>query len=165
MQILICPGMHSAQLTEAFVSKVNLPLEKCSIFPSDRQPVYSSQHILEFFQPEKSVLILAFSAGVVGAIAAARIWQRQGIRIARLIAIDGWGVPLFGDFPIHRMSHDRFTHWSSLMLGGNATHFYATPAVDHLTLWHSPDLVRGVTEPCDRRLTAADFISELVLQN
>ncbi|MGG6264457.1 hypothetical protein ACQ4M3_16670 [Leptolyngbya sp. AN03gr2] len=163
MQILICPGMHPAELTEAFVSKVPLSVERCSIFPSDRQPVYSSQHILEFFQPSNSVLIVAFSAGVVGAIAAARIWHRQGIRIARLIAIDGWGVPLFGDFPIHRMSHDRFTHWSSLMLGGNATHFYADPAVEHLTLWHSPDAVRGVIESSNREMTAADFISELVL--
>lgn len=162
MQILICPGMHPAEFTEAFISKVGLSRERCAIFPSDRQPVYSSQHILEFFQPDKSVLILAFSAGVVGAIAVARIWQRQGICIDRLIAIDGWGVPLLGNFPIHRVSHDRFTHWSSLMLGGNATHFYADPAVEHLTLWHSPDSVQGVIESSNRRMSAAAFISELI---
>lgn len=162
MKILICPGMHSADLTKAFIAQVNLSENQCAVFPSDRQPVYSPQHILEFFQPDKSVLIVAFSAGVVGAIAAARIWQRQGIRIDRLIAIDGWGVPLFGEFPIHRVSHDRFTHWSSLMLGGNATHFYADPAVDHLTLWHSPESVQGVIEASNRVVTAAVFIAELV---
>lgn len=162
MQIFICPGIHPPELTQEFISKVRLPLERCSVFPSDRHPVYSPQHILEFFEPDDAIVIIAFSAGVVGAISAARIWQRRGIRIARLIAIDGWGVPLFGEFPIHRVSHNRFTHWSSLILGGNATHFYADPAVEHLTIWHSPESVRGIVESSNRTMTAADFISEVV---
>lgn len=154
--------MHPPASTEGFIAGVQLPLELLSVFPSDRQPVYSPQHILNFFAPSDSVLIIAFSAGVVGAIAAARIWHRQGIQIAALIAIDGWGVPLFGDFPIHRVSHDRFTHWSSIVLGGNATHFYAEPPVEHLAIWQSPESVQGVVEPSNRVVTAATFISELV---
>ncbi len=164
MQILICPGIHSPALTEKFIAAVALPLNKISVFPSDRQPVYSPQHILEFFSPRDSVVIIAFSAGVVGAIAAARIWHRQGSPILALIAIDGWGVPLFGDFPIHRVSHDRFTHWSSKLLGGSTTSFYADPAVDHLRLWHSPQTVQGLAEPSDQTGTVATFISEIVQQ-
>lgn len=168
MKILICPGMHPPVLTESFVSELSLEiLENCRIFPSDRLPVYSPQHLLDFFSPSEAVLIIAFSAGVVGAIAAARIWHRQGIRIAAFIAIDGWGVPLSGEFPIHRVSHDQFTHWSSLMMGGNATHFYADPSVDHLTLWHSPTEVRGVVvegivKPSNAVTTAAIFITEII---
>lgn len=162
MKILICPGMHPSALTQEFIAGLQRPPEQFLVFPSDRQPVYSPQHILNFFTPSDSVLVIAFSAGVVGAIAAARIWQRQGIRIAALIAIDGWGVPLAGAFPIHRISHDRFTHWSSLMMGGNATHFYADPAVDHLTLWQSPEAVLGIVEPSNRSVSAATFIGELL---
>lgn len=160
MEVLICPGMHSSALTDAFLS--NLALRDCQVFPSDRLPVYSPQQLLDFFSPRDAVLIIAFSAGVVGAIAAARIWHRQGVRIAALIAIDGWGVPLSGEFPIHRVSHDRFTHWSSLMMGGNATHFYADPSVDHLMLWYSPTTVRGIVEPSNAVVTAATFITELI---
>ncbi|MBD1844492.1 hypothetical protein H6F89_14030 [Cyanobacteria bacterium FACHB-63] len=165
MEILICPGMHLPALTDAFLSQ--LSLGNCQVFPSDRFPVYSPQHLLDFFSPQDATLIIAFSAGVVGAIAAARVWQRQGIRIAALIAIDGWGVPLFGEFPIHRVSHDQFTHWSSLMMGGNATHFYADPPVEHLTLWQAPTIVKGVVvkgivKPSNAVVTAATFISEIV---
>ncbi|MBD2082271.1 hypothetical protein [Leptolyngbya sp. FACHB-17] len=159
MEILICPGMHPPALTDAFLSK--LSLGNCQVFPPDR-PVYSPRHLLDFFSPQDAVLIIAFSAGVVGAIAAARIWQRQGIRIAALIAIDGWGVPLFGEFPIHRVSHDYFTHWSSLMMGGNATHFYADPPVEHLILWQSPTTVKGIVKPSNAVVTAATFISEII---
>lgn len=164
MQILICPGMHSPALTERFITALQLPLDRVSVFPSDRQPVYSPQQILEFFSPSDSVLIIGFSAGVVGAIAAARIWQRQGIRVSAFIAIDGWGVPLFGEFPIHRVSHDRFTHWSSALLGGGVTSFYADPPVEHLSLWHSPQVALGFVEPSNQASTAAIFITDLVLR-
>lgn len=84
------------------------------------------------------VLFIGFSAGVVGAIGAAWSWQFLGGRVKAFIALDGWGVPLWGDFPIHRLSHDRFTHWSSAMLGSGADNFYAEPPVEHLDLWRSP---------------------------
>ncbi|HTL90004.1 MAG TPA: hypothetical protein VL134_11430 [Leptolyngbya sp.] len=154
--------MHSPALTEKFVAALHLPRETVAIFPSDRQPVYSPHHILEFFSPHHSVLILAFSAGVVGAIAAARIWQRQGISISAFIAIDGWGVPLFGKFPIHRISHDRFTHWSSTLLENSTPSFYADPPVEHLSLWHSPQLAQGMIQPSNQPGTAATFITDLI---
>ena len=54
-----------------------------------------------------------------------------------LIAFDGWGVPLVGNFPIYRISHDQFTHWSSELLGKGDKSFYADPPVEHLDLWRS----------------------------
>ncbi|MGB3188280.1 MAG: hypothetical protein WBB43_02490, partial [Limnoraphis sp.] len=63
--------------------------------------------------------------------------------VKALIALDGWGVPLGGNFPIYRISHDRFTHWSSALLGGGVESFYADPPVEHLDLWSSPQTARG----------------------
>ncbi|NJK53546.1 MAG: hypothetical protein HC936_13370 [Leptolyngbyaceae cyanobacterium SU_3_3] len=57
--------------------------------------------------------------------------------------MDGWGVPLGGDFPIYRVSHDRFTHWSSAWWVAGLDSFYADPAVAHLDLWRSPQTVQG----------------------
>lgn len=162
MQIFVCPGIHSPTLTTQFVTALGLSQQEVLIFPSD-QPVYSPQHVLDFFKPQAPVVIIAFSAGVVGAIAATRTWYDRNIPISALIAIDGWGVPLFGDFPIYRVSHDQFTHWSSKLLGGGES-FYADPAVDHLTMWHSPHLVRGYVDFSNRTpnrvTTAATFILE-----
>ena len=51
-------------------------------------------------------MFIAFSAGVVAAVTAAMQWQGEGGKIKGLIAFDGWGVPLLGDFPVYRVSHD-----------------------------------------------------------
>jgi hypothetical protein len=160
MPIFVCPGIHSPSLTEHFVIELGLSQTEVLIFPSN-QPVYSPQHVLNFFQPKEPVVMIAFSAGVVGAIAATRTWYRQGHTIAAFIAIDGWGVPLFGNFPIYRLSHDRFTHWSSNLLGGGES-FYADPPVDHLTIWKSPRSAWGYVEPSHRITTAAAFILEIM---
>jgi hypothetical protein len=115
-----------------------------------------------------SLVFIGFSAGVVGAIAAAQLWQSQGNRVKALIALDGWGVPLYGSFPIHRLSHDQFTHWSSAWLGAGEDGFYADPPVDHLTLWRSPQQVRGWQTPQDKtsqspvQTTAAQFLVQLL---
>ncbi|BAC88110.1 hypothetical protein [Gloeobacter violaceus] len=92
-----------------------------------------------------SVVVIAFSAGVVGAAAAL---QRSylvgaGITIEALIALDGWLVPLFHAFPIYRLSHDAFTHRTSLPFGMGRTNFFADPAVAHLDLWTAPNRVVG----------------------
>jgi hypothetical protein len=161
MKIVICPGMHSPELTGRFVEALGLSLEDLWIVPSDRIPVYSPQHILNFLHSASSpLLFIAFSAGVVGSIGAARLLHRQGKTVKALIAIDGWGVPLFGDFPIHRVSHDYFTHWSSALLGRGSDSFYADPPTDHLTLWCSPQTVQGFTGsvPC----SAAHFLTEQI---
>lgn len=162
MSIIICPGMHSIDLTQSFLK--NLQLRSSSdlaeisnqnllIFPVQRYPAYSGFHIVQFLQEtlrqdslaaeSREFVFLSFSAGVAGAIGAAWAWQQLGGKVKALIALDGWGVPLYGDFPIHRVSHDHFTHWSSALLGAGADSFYADPAIDHLDLWRSPQTVQG----------------------
>ncbi|MCY7323349.1 MAG: hypothetical protein LH660_16470, partial [Phormidesmis sp. CAN_BIN36] len=134
-------------------------------------PAYSPLHVLEFLSATEAttpLVFIAFSAGVVAAIGAARLWQKQGGTVRALIALDGWGVPLAGDFAIHRVSRDRFTSWSSALLGGgDSDSFYADPAVDHLTLWRSPQTVQGYEMTANRQphqiyTTAASFITALL---
>ncbi|MBD2072237.1 hypothetical protein H6F93_32725 [Leptolyngbya sp. FACHB-671] len=170
------------------------------IFPSDRYPPYSAFHILETLyawigkpcknseQPDQnlstnllpssshaSLVFLSFSAGVVGAIGAARTWQRSGGQVKAFIAVDGWGVPLRGEFPLYRLSHDFFTHWSSAPLGAAAESFYADPPVPHLELWRSPQTVWGYQLKGEERspslfpnsprrapITAAAFLIDLL---
>nr|WP_263012209.1 hypothetical protein [Laspinema sp. D2d] len=113
--------------------------------------------------PEPLIWI-GFSAGVVGAIGAA--WGLHSLQcpVKAFIAIDGWGVPLFAPFPIHRVSHDYFTHWSSALLGRGCESFYADPPVDHLALWNSPESAIGRCIPPDgsisspHRTTAVEFV-------
>ncbi len=170
MTIVICPGIHRSQLTQRFVADLQLS-RKPLIFPAEKAPTYSPLHILKFLSDAdliEPLLLVAFSAGVVGAIGAARLWQNQGGSIKALIALDGWGVPLAGNFPIHRVSHDRFTAWSSALLDStHADSFYADPAVDHLTLWRSPQTVQGHWIPAHKdsrstSTTAASFITALL---
>jgi len=119
------------------------------IFPARGVSALSGFDILEFLQAHlgqkkaSPLIFIAFSAGVVGAIAAAWGWQLGGGQVRAFIAIDGWGVPLFGDFSIHRISHDYFTHWSSTGLQGGQDNFYADPPVEHLDLWRKPQTVKG----------------------
>jgi hypothetical protein len=179
MPIVLCPGVHSPTLTQAFQQTLRQSLAEMAIdkqrqeilvFPTDRYPAYSAIDLVQFLQRELNhqapILFIAFSAGVVGAIAAAWQWQQSGGRVLALIALDGWGVPLHGSFPIHRISHDYFTHWSSAWLGAGEDSFYADPAINHLDLWRSTQTVRGwwvtSTSPNSRRYTTqATFLSEL----
>ncbi len=182
--IILCPGIHEPALTQSFISgwldsstdnlsyhnKLNIV-----VFPGQGLLALSSLHILQFLrdrfkdQLESPIVFISFSAGVVGAIAAACQWQLLGGQIKAFIAIDGWGVPLWGNFPIHRLSHDYFTHWSSALLGSGQNNFYAQPAVDHLSLWRSPQTVTGWCidssvdiPPLQVRLSAAEFLHLLV---
>lgn len=153
MTILICPGVHPPELTQCFLNGLGRQPGQDLVFPADRYPAYSAYHIWRFLQEHlqkqrsqqaaKDILLIGFSAGVVGAIGAAPLWQGLGGTIKALIALDGWGVPLIGNFPIYRISHDPFTHWSSNCLGGNKEGFYADPPVAHLELWRSPQRTRG----------------------
>lgn len=184
MNIIICPGIHEPALTEKFISgwlysdiegaigqnSVNL-----LVFPGEGLSALSSLHILQFLHDRLGdklglpVIFISFSAGVVGAIAAAIQWQLLGGHVKAFIAIDGWGVPLVGNFPIHRMSHDYFTHWSSALLGSGQNNFYAQPPVEHLSMWRSPQTVQGwcidsssEASPTQIRLTAAKFLQMLL---
>jgi hypothetical protein len=153
MNIILCPGIHEPDLTQSFISAWRsqssyLPVNILT-FSSNNYLTLSPFHIFQFLHEhlknklESQVIFVSFSAGVVGAILAAHMWQRFGGRVQAFIAMDGWGVPLWGNFPIHRMSHDYFTHWSSSLLGGGQANFYADPSVDHLAMWRSPNMVQG----------------------
>ncbi|MEH2137207.1 hypothetical protein [Nostoc sp.] len=150
MSIIICPGIHESDLTESF--KVGLldmiadgaiayNTANILVYPGKGVLVLSAFHILQFLRDcltdslKSPIIFISFSAGVVGAIGAAHLWQLLGGSVKAFIAIDGWGVPVQGNFPIHRMSHDYFTHWSSSLLGSGQNNFYAQPAVDHLFMW------------------------------
>jgi hypothetical protein len=191
MSIIICPGIHEPALTENFISGAleifSESKEKSVnilIVPTKDFSAFSGFHILQVLgvdveqlvtrhrlhhQLKSSVVFISFSAGVVGAIAAAHSWQMLGGDVKAFIAIDGWGVPLWGSFPIHRMSHDYFTHWSSKMLGSGQNNFYADPPVEHLSMWRSPQTIQGrwadssnEVSPPTSRLTSAEFLQILL---
>ncbi|BAY09788.1 hypothetical protein [Calothrix sp. NIES-2098] len=184
MSIIICPGIHEPELTESFISGcLNLNSDSSTTKEAVNILVYPEQgvlnlspfHILYFLhnclgnELESPAIFISFSAGVVGAMLAANSWRFLGGNVKAFIAIDGWGVPLWGDFPIHRMSHDYFTHWSSSLLGSGKNNFYAEPAVDHLSMWRSPQTVRGCwVDPSEEfysksdRLSASEFLHLLL---
>lgn len=181
-QIIICPGIHKPEFTQEFWQALqrcatgNLShklTENLLILPHRDYHSYSAIHIwadlLHHQDSTKTpIILIAFSAGVVGAIGAAWGWQVLGGEVKALIALDGWGVPLYGNFPIHRLSHDEFTHWSSALVGKGEESFYGDPAVDHLNLWRKADTCqgwrvnRGGMEEKRDRITAAQFILELL---
>lgn len=182
--VIICPGIHHPQLTQDFLEGLqrgansNLSTrwtEQLLIFPAQDYPAYSAAHLLEFLRSHTDLLkaqivFISFSAGVAGAIAAAWGWQLLGGKVKAFIALDGWGVPLYGNFPIYRLSHDYFTHWSSALLGVGEDSFYADPSVEHLDLWQLPDICQGwwihssgVGNLEQRTFTtAADFVTQLL---
>lgn len=187
MRVVICPGIHAPELTVAFLDSLGWQAncgdraDDCLIVPTACPP-YSAWHVFQFLRDRlrpqsrysrpgvpfpglESLVFISFSAGVVGAIGATHLWRCGGGPIAAFIAVDGWGVPLYGSFPIYRISHDPFTHWSSGLLGRGQAGFYAEPAVSHLELWRSPQIVwgwqvrrlgQGLIERS--RTTAAQFI-------
>ncbi|MGD2180969.1 hypothetical protein [Lusitaniella coriacea] len=171
--LVICPGIHSPELTTGFLQGLNLvpTRDDIFVFPTQDYPAYSGLDILRFVEnsvpPNTPPIFISFSAGVVGAIAASQLSSLKSRPIKAFIALDGWGVPLVGSVPIHRLSHDFFTHWSSALLGRGETSFYADPAVEHLQLWHSPQEVWGWREVrlgLRNRVSAAIFLKELLQQ-
>jgi hypothetical protein len=152
VSIILCPGIHAPELTEGFwnaIQQVKSPnlatteLPNPYIVPEAERWAFSPVHTLQFFHQmlpiSEPLVLIGFSAGCVGMVGAAWTWQQQGGTILALVALDGWGVPLYGTFPIYRLSHDVFTHWSSQALGMGQDPFYAEPGVAHLELWRSPD--------------------------
>lgn len=165
--------MHSPDLTVSFWRSIRHefgrlyprhPLTDPDTVPQAEQwgftPWPVRQHLSQTVDLADPLVFIGFSAGVVGAIAAAWAWQRQGGTIRAFMALDGWGVPLAGSFPIYRFSHDAFTHWSSQPLGIGQQPFYADPGVAHLDLWRSPHQVWGWrVYPSHRvRMTAAEAL-------
>jgi hypothetical protein len=174
MTIIICSGIHAPDLTDNFIHNLNIINQKflaanILVITHPQIPVYSPAHLEKFLKKNlnknDSLLFISFSAGVVGSIGAARNWQSKEGKIKALIAIDGWGVPLIADFPIYRLSHDYFTHWSSELLGKSRESFYSQPEVEHLTIWNSPHQTWGwwLNKSGSKiRCTAADFVLNLL---
>lgn len=159
MKVVVVPGIHSSQITHSFLQSLHPLLNQAWVVPSDDIPAYSPQHVFTYLHQHyflvhggasdgdtnlEPLVFIGFSAGVVGSIGVARQCRSLGIPVKALIAFDGWGVPLYGDFPIYRVSHDRWTHWSSCGLGRCDGGFYANPSVEHLELWRSPHTASGI---------------------
>lgn len=180
MTLIICPGIHDVALSDRFLTALNQQLQTMEskqrvspeqVLPTERVAPFDGLGVWSWLQgaanPAEPLLLIGFSAGVVGAIAAANFWQAQGRTVAAAIAVDGWGVPQVGDFPLHRVSHDYFTHWSSAVLGAGQASFYADPPVDHLDLWQFPDRARGFRVSATGQETATQAIAciaEMVMQ-
>ncbi|MEM1309701.1 MAG: hypothetical protein AAGF98_09500 [Cyanobacteria bacterium P01_H01_bin.153] len=177
MTLIICPGVHDAVLSDRFLWSLNQLLQQAGeslvladqVLPTSKYWPFDGFAVWSFLQmradPQAPLLLIGFSAGVVGAIAAANLWQAQGRAVAAVIALDGWGVPQVGDFPLHRVSHDHFTHWSSALLGAAHDSFYAAPAITHLALWQFPERAQGVSlwqSGQSERTTAIAFIAALI---
>ena len=152
MSIIICPGIHSPELTQSFIQSTQniIGTREHLILPTERYLPYCAIAITQWLKQHypspvnaPPLSFVAFSAGVVGGIGAAWVWQLQGGKVRNFVAFDGWGMPLVANFPIYRVSHDYFTHWSSAILGGGKLGFYAEPAIAHLDLWRSPSLGWG----------------------
>ncbi|MBW4697070.1 MAG: hypothetical protein KME03_04050 [Aphanocapsa lilacina HA4352-LM1] len=162
--LIVIPGDQGSPAkraaTEAFCNALDLPHRLLSAAAPPYLP--GSVRALLAECSGCSLVVIAFSAGVVGAAAAlqSRYLKRAGITIEALIALDGWLVPLFCPFPIYRLSHDAFTHRTSLPFGMGRTNFFADPAVAHLDLWTAPNRVVGwqVTGNTHVPTTALDFI-------
>lgn len=171
--IIICPGFHPPQLTQDFISAMgwsSLHERECYVIPAKFAPynVPAIYHWLsQTLNPSTTSLsFLGFSAGVVGAIGTALLCQQQGGTVKCLIAVDGWGVPLLGTFPIYRISHDPFTHYTSQLLGRGQQNFYCDPEVSHFKLWQRPDMAWGWWEiqwGCRVRCSAAKMINEVLV--
>lgn len=173
MCIVLCPGFHPPALTQSFLMGLGTSRKQIWVLPL-HYPPYSAIGIWRFLNeqlrlpPIEPLTFIAFSAGVVGAAGAAVLWQKMGGSVSAFIAVDGWGVPLWANFPIHRLSHDPLTHWSSSLLGGGEDGFYADPEVSHLELWRSPQRTQGWwvrstrTQILHTPITAAQYLNDLL---
>jgi len=169
MNVIICPGIHAIELTNSFIASLSID-HNLLVFPTNLYPAYSSWHISQWIQSQKLVsdelLFITFSAGVVGGIGAAIALQTSGFKITAFIAIDGWGVLLVPLFPIYRLSHDYFTHWSSEILGAGNEGFYADPAKSHLEIWSSSESCWGWRVSRNKevisRCSARDYLKYLI---
>ena len=143
LSVYICPGFHASALTEQFVRSLPLFIRPHVFTAFPANPIAVFRWLTQQkCSPIAPITAIGFSAGVVGMAGALTLWQQQGGKVARFFAVDGWGMPTAG-LPTCRLSHDEFTHWSSLPLGAGKVNFYADPAVEHLALWKNPEQALG----------------------
>lgn len=165
--IVICGGFNPINYNVNFVNFLSNYEANILVFPTEKYAPYDSLNIVNFLQEnsvnlyENHLIFIAFSAGVVGALGAGRLWQRKGREVLAILAFDGWGVPLIADFPIHCLSHDVFTHYSSCFWVKNQGHFVAIPTVSHQDIWRSPLSINGYyySEKETKKITEIDFIN------
>lgn len=152
---IICGGFNSALLTANFYDYLitishNIDEDNSVIFKLDRtQKIFPYDGINIYEKLSKkyqnlslyNLTFIAFSAGVIGAIIAGNLWQKYGGKVNKLLAFDGWGIPLISDFPCYRISHDYITHLS--YFGGEKNAFYCYPSVSHQQLWQNPQNIKG----------------------
>lgn len=178
--LLVCGGMHSPSHTERALATIaeDSTLSRLSRVVCPPHSAYSLEVLSPFAlrqgledclanpYPElaaPALVIWAFSAGCVGAVALAAHWQRYRGPVLALCMVDGWGVPRDPEVPTYRLSHDYTTHSTSRWLGGGDLDFYADPAVPHLEFWRQLPTVGGwatETGKAKQRLTAADFLRQ-----
>lgn len=173
-------GFHDSKITDNFVdylySEIRLFNNFLSIIiPSNKVQPYDGLSAYNFLfnyvnnclNYSPSIILITFSAGVVGGVMLGKLWEDKGGKVDCLLAFDGWGVPLMTGFPCYRLSHDYFTHVSSSLLGGNENGFYAEPEVEHLDLWRSPLGIEGwweMKQGVKKAVKMRDFI-EFCLNN
>lgn len=150
--LIICPGMHSPRWTETLKGQLKggelWPSAEHYVFPHHPQQAWSAHALRDWLGATVALgsplVFLGFSAGCVAAIAAAWAYQQgQDYPVEAVIALDGWGVPLAGQFATYRLSHDRYTHITGALWGQGDRAFYADPPVTHQQLWQAPQQVWG----------------------
>ncbi len=167
-------GFHHKIMTDDFVNYFYSAIEgvkesKFIIIPPDKIQPYDGLNAYHFLLDyvttslnySPSIILITFSAGVVGGITLGKLWEANKGKVNFLLAFDGWGVPLMANFPCYRLSHDYFTHISSTLLGGNDNGFYAQPTVSHLELWRSPLTIKGwweMKQGVKKAVKMTDFI-------
>lgn len=168
--LIICPGIHSPELTEQFIQGIQEKVKQnYLVLPTEYLP-YSAIAVFQWLDRQglsksESLSFISFSAGVVGSFGAAWGWQLGGGKISNFIAVDGWGMPLSANFPLYRVSHDYFTHWSSSILGAGQSGFYADPGREHLELWRSPKISYGwriIASGQKTRDTLANYLGDIL---
>ncbi|EKV02213.1 hypothetical protein Lepto7375DRAFT_4434 [Leptolyngbya sp. PCC 7375] len=169
MQLLICSGYHSSDLTYDFLQSLLRVITPERLWV---MPIWAAPGTLPWLlnspqapRRDRLLQVIAFSAGVVAAYPMLMTWTKMG-GSSRLIAIDGWGMPLLGDLEIYRMSHDHWTHRTTYFPAAieSQGYFYSDPAVEHLTLWHSPDSTTGIgaINARSQPMTALEFICSVL---
>jgi hypothetical protein len=171
MSLIICPGIHPFELTEQFIQGIQHRIQQdYLVLPTTEYLPYSAIAVTQWLNQQslskaEPLSFISFSAGVVGSFGAAWAWQLKGGQISKFIALDGWGMPLNANFPLHRVSHDYFTHWSSRILGAGQQDFFAEPGVEHLELWRSPTTSYGwrIVAPGQKtRDTLSNYLADIL---
>lgn len=175
---IICGGFHSFTLTINFFSYMKTIIDDISdentiVISQDEIQPYDGLNIYKYIDEysrkslhSQTFIFIGFSAGVIGALIAGNLCQKNGGNVKALFAFDSWAVPLIADFPCYRISHDYITHRA--YLGGEKNSFYAFPSVSHLQLWQQPEILEGwweMTLGIRKRSNLKEFLQNYLNSN